>query len=147
MGEGEAKDNKMSDGKFPYIARGNQRYMLIQSAEQNIDNGSGTTADQALVAALPTDAYVVAAWPIYTEATDTAGAASATWSLGIAAGGTTIVTATALQVSKAVGAAGSKATIVSPLLAAGNTLFMRHTGIASTEVGAYRLQVLLMMKP
>jgi hypothetical protein len=137
----------MTSSKFPFIARGNQRYMLVQSAEQNIDNGSGTTADQVLVGDLPTDAYVVAAWPLYTEATDTAGVASATWSLGIAAGGTTIVAATALQVSKAIGAAGTKATIVAPLLAAGNTLFMRHTGIASTEVGAYRLQVLLMMKP
>jgi hypothetical protein len=121
--------------------------MLVQAAAQNIDNGSGTTADQVLCGGFPTDAYVVAAWPLYTEATDTAGVASATWSLGIAAGGTTIVAATALEVSKAVGAAGTKATIVAPLLAAGNSLFMRHTGIASTEAGEYRLQVLLMLKP
>lgn len=132
--------------KTPYIARGYQRCFLVQGAAQNIDNGSGTTADQVICGGFPFDAYIVAAWPLYTEATDTAGVASATWSLGVAAGGATIVAATALEVSKAVGAAGTKVVGLIPL-PAGSSLFMRHTGIATTEAGEYRLQVLLMPKP
>lgn len=137
----------MTNKNYPFVARGNQRYIFVQTvAAQNIDNGSGTTADLLVCGGLPTDAVVVGAWPLYTEATDTAGVATATWSLGIEAGGVTIVAATALEVSKAVGSVGTSQPGLVPLLA-GQSLFMRHTGVAATEVGEYRLQVLLMMKP
>lgn len=136
----------MTKNKTPYIARGAQRYIVIQSEIQNIDNGAGTTADQVLIGGLPKDAYIISARPLYTEATDTAGAASATWSLGVAAGGTTIVAATALEAAKAVGDAGADNKGLIPL-PAGSTLFMRHTGVATTEAGEYRLQVILMLKP
>lgn len=137
----------MSNKYFPYIARGNQRYLFVQAvAAQNIDNGAGTTADILIIGGLPTDAIVVGAYPLYTEATDTAGVATATWSLGITAGGATIVAATALEVSKAVGSVGTSQPGLVPLLA-GQTLFMRHTGVAATDTGEYRLQVLLMLKP
>mgnify|MGYP001278351499 CR=1 FL=1 len=137
----------MTHKKYPYIARGNQRYFLVQThAAQNIDNGGGSTADTVVVGGLPTDAEIVGAWPQYTEATDTAGVATATWSLGVAAGGATIVAATALEVSKAVGAVGASQPGLVPLLA-GQTLFMRHTGVATTETGEYILNVLLMLKP
>ena len=132
--------------KTPYIARGAQRYILVQSAAQNIDTGSGVTADQVICGGLPVDAYVVGAWPLYTEATDTAGVAGTTWSLGVAAGGATVVAATNLQISKAVGSVGASQVGLVPLIA-GGTLFMRHTGVATTEAGEYRLQVLLMLKP
>jgi hypothetical protein len=137
----------MTDKNFPFIARGNQRYIFVHTrAVQNIDNGSGTTADTVVVGGFPTDAIIVGAWPMYTEATDTAGVATATWSLGVTAGGVTIVAATALEVSKAVGSVGASQPGLVPLLA-GQTLFMRHTGVATTETGEYILNVLLMLKP
>lgn len=132
--------------KSPFIARGNQRYIVINTGTQNIDNGSGTTVDAVVLAGLLADAYIIDAHPVYTEATDTAGVASANWKLGVSAGGATIVAATALQVSKAIGAAGASVPGLVPLLK-GQTLFWRHTGIAATEAGAYFLQITLMLMP
>lgn len=131
--------------KFPYIARGNQRLIIVKSQIFNIDNGAGTTIDD-LMANLPFDAYVVDVRAVYTEATDTTGAASANFKLGIAAAGATIVAATALEVAKAIGST-TLAAIVAPLLAANTSLWCRHTGIATTEVGQYYVQVLLLPKP
>jgi len=136
----------MSSSKYPYIARGNQRYTVLRSQTFNIDNGSGTTVDECLAANLPTDAELVSVQAIYQEATDTAGAADANFSLGTTAGGDDIVAATALEASKAVGAYTS-ATLAATRLAAGNSLFARHTGIAATEAGQYSLQVILMLEP
>ena len=69
------------------------------------------------------------------------------WSLelGVAAGGATIVAATALEISKAIGDY-TTATVVSDILPANTTLWVRHTGVASTEVGQYYVQVVLMPK-
>lgn len=132
--------------KTPYIARGNQRLIhVLTPAAFNIDNGAGATSDVQLCN-LPFDAYVVDVRAIYSEATDTTGAASANFKLGTSAGGATIVAATALAVSKAIGATTS-ATVLADLLPANTTLWVRHTGVASTEVGQYFVQVLLMPKP
>lgn len=132
--------------KYPYIARGNQRAMVIMTpAAFNIDNGSGTTADYQLCN-LPFDARIQSVRAIYSEATDTAGAASANFKLGVAAGGATIVAATALEISKAIGAT-TDAVIVSDLLPANTTLWVRHTGIASTEAGQYYVQVVIVPEP
>lgn len=132
---------------FPYVARGNQRFTAFRSKTFNIDNGSGTTDDDVIFAGLPCDAHVIYARPVYVEATDTAGAEGATYSLGTTAGGVDIVAAVALEVSKAVGDEGTLATIASSKVAAGGALFARHTGIASTEAGQYYLQVLVLLKP
>lgn len=132
--------------KTPYIARGNQRtIILLTPAAFNVDNGAGTTADYQLCN-LPFDAYIQDVRAIYSEATDTAGAASANFKLGVAAGGATIVAATALEVSKAIGAT-TVATIASDYLPANTTLWVRHTGVATTEVGQYYVQVILVPKP
>lgn len=131
--------------KTPYIARGNQRVIVLRSIEFNIDNGAGTTLDDQL-ANLPFDAYVLDVRAIYTEATDTAGAASANFKLGVAAGGATIVAATALAAAKAIGAT-TPAAIVADYLPANTTLWARHTGVATTEVGKYYLQAVLLPKP
>jgi hypothetical protein len=132
--------------KFPYIARGNQRtIILVTPAAFNIDNGSGTTADYQLCN-LPFDCYIQDVRAIYSEATDTAGAASANFKLGVAAGGATLVGATALAGSKAIGAT-TTATITLDYLPANTTLWVRHTGIASTEAGQYYVQVVLVPKP
>jgi hypothetical protein len=129
---------------YPYIARGAQRFITLKSAVINIDNGAGTTIDEVLCASLPSDAIIVSARPVYTEASGAVTAA--TWSLGIAAAGVTIIAATALEASKAVGDAGADNVGLIPLLK-GGSLFMRHTGIAITVLGQYYLQVVLMLKP
>ena len=136
----------MSDVKFPYVGRGNQRYQAFRSVTFNIDNGAGTTVDDVIFSDLPSDAYVVEVNAVYVEATDTAGAASANFKLGTAAGGAQIVAATALEVSKAVGSA-TTTTLAAQRIAAGSALFARHTGIAATEGGQYYIQVLVLLQP
>jgi hypothetical protein len=138
----------MTASPFPYIARGNQRFVFLRSKTFNIDNGSGTTDDDVLFADFDVDAYVMHVRAVYIEATDTAGAASANFKLGTAAGGAQVVAATALEVSKAVGSA-TVASLVDggQKVPAGSSLFARHTGIASTEAGQYYLQVLVMLAP
>lgn len=134
------------DNKFPFIARGNQRIEWFRSKTYNIDNGSGTTDDDIIFSDLDFDAWVVHVRAVYVEATDTAGAASANFKLGTAAGGATVVAATALEVSKAVGSA-TEATVVAGRVAAGSALFCRHTGIATTEAGQYYVQVGVLAVP
>lgn len=132
--------------KYPYIGRGNQRTIVVLTpAAFNIDNGAGATSDQQLCN-LPFDCKVIDVRAIYSEATDTTGAASANFKLGVAAGGDTIVAATALAALKAIGAT-TTATIASDSLPANTTLWVRHTGVATTEVGQYFVQVTLLPKP
>lgn len=131
--------------KYPYVARGAQANQYYYSQEFNIDNGNGTTIDDVMYC--PHDIEVVAIRPLYTEATDTSGVASANYKVGTAAAGAEIVAATALEISKAVGAAGAKATLVASTVAAGSSLFIRHTGIAATEGGKYKVLVEYRVKP
>lgn len=132
--------------KFPYIGRGNQRLIhLTTPAAYNVDNGAGTTVDYQL-GNFPFDCYLVDVRAIYSEATDTTGAASANFKLGVAAGGATLVAATALEAAKAIGAT-TTATIAVDYLPANTTLWVRHTGVASTEVGQYFVHVLVLPKP
>jgi len=113
---------------------------VAMSADINIDNGSGTTLDEVI---LVTDRALTIekAYIYYTEATDTTGAASANAKIGTAVGGAQIVAATALEVSQAVGDTTSM-TLVNPSVAAGGMIAVRHTGIAATEAGKYRVVVL-----
>ncbi len=123
----------------PYVARGNQRDCVVRTQTFNIDNGSGTTLDEAVLN-LPYAIDLVAVRAIYQEATDTSGAASANFKLGITAGGATIVGSTAYEVSKAVGAT-TVATILINRIAANTTLFVRHTGRAATEAGQALIEI------
>lgn len=137
----------MSDfGKYGYIARGYQRAQVFRTPIINIDNGAGTTLDHLLFSNLPTDAYVLEVVFVYTEATDTAGAASANFKLGTAVGGTQIVAATAYEVSKAVGST-TTSVIVAGRVAAGGACFVRHTGVATTEAGQGFVQAVVLLKP
>lgn len=129
----------MTTTKSTYIARGNQSTNTLKTQTFNIDNGAGTTIDDELCN-LPYAIDLVDVRAVYTEATDTAGAANANFSVGITAGGATYVAATALAAAKAIGATTS-GTILIQRVAANTTLFVRHTGIASTEVGQYYVQV------
>jgi hypothetical protein len=137
----------MANNKFGYVGRGNQRtFVATTRTTFNIDNGAGTTADDASVGPFPFDCYIVDARAVYTEATDTAGAASANWKTGITAGGATLVAATALEISKAIGGytAGVPLAVLVP---ANTTIFTRHTGVATTEVGQYFVQYTILPKP
>ena len=136
----------MPQPKYAFIGRGNQRtIVLLTPAAFNVDNGAGATADYQLCN-LPFECQVLDARAIYSEATDTTGAASANFKLGVTAGGATIVGATALEVSKAIGAT-TVGTVLADTLPANTTLWVRHTGVATTEVGQYFVQVVLLPKP
>lgn len=117
----------------------NARTKILVTEEINIDNGSGTTVDYLM---LVTDRPITItnAWIFYTEATDTAGAASATVQIGTSVAGAQIVAATNLAVSKAIGAR-TALTLVARKIAAEGMLIVRHTGIAATEAGKYKVVV------
>ena len=131
--------------KYNYIGRGNQRKVIVYSKEYNVDNGAGVTDDD-VVCNLPYEARVVSVRAIYTEATPGSGADSANFKIGVSAGDGSIVAATALQNSKSIGAT-TTATVASELLPANTTLWTRHTGVAVTVAGKYRLQIVLLPKP
>lgn len=124
---------------MPYIARGNERFNYAVSVEFNIDNGSGATTDDIILVP-DKDIFITHARVFYTEATDTAGAASATVKIGTTSGGAEIVAATNLQVSKAIGAT-TALTLVKNFAAAGSIISVRHTGVATTEGGKYKVQI------
>lgn len=132
--------------KFNYVARGSQANRIYKTQVFNIDNGNGTTIDDVAFN-LDQMVEIISVRPVYTEATDTAGVASANYKVGTTAGGAEIVTATALDVSKAVGGYGAKATLVSSLVPANTTVFVRHTGIVATEGGQYYVQIEYRVKP
>lgn len=137
----------MANNKYPYVARGNQRTFAIQTRTTfNIDNGAGTTADDASIGPFPFDCWIVDARAVYTEATDTAGAASANWKTGVSAGGATLVAATALEALKSIGGYTS-GTPLAVLVPANTTIWTRHTGVATTEVGQYFVQYTILPKP
>lgn len=119
----------------------NARRQFLVSVEFNIDNGNGTTIDDIIV--LPSDGImVIAAQVVYTESTDSSGVASANVRIGTSIGGADVVASTALQVTKAVGGR-TALTLVSgdTPIAANGFLVVRHTGIASTEGGKYKVVV------
>jgi hypothetical protein len=137
----------VNEKKFPHIGRGNQRLILATTRTTfNIDNGSGTTADDASVGPFPFDCYIVSARAVYTEATDSSGAEGASFKTGVSAGGATLVGATALQVSKAIGAY-TEATPLEVRVPADTTIWTRHTGIAATDAGQYFVEYLILPKP
>ena len=133
--------------RYSYIGRGYQRtFVATTRTTFNIDNGAGTTADDASVGPYPFDCYIVSARAVYTEATDTAGAASANFKTGVSAGNASLMAATALEVSKAIGAytAGTPLAVVVP---ANTTIWTRHTGIAATEAGQYFVEYQILPAP
>lgn len=139
----------MADNKkyYPYTARGNQRLFFLRTVTTfNIDNGAGTTADDSSIGPFPFDCWVTLARAVYQEATDTAGVATANFKTGVASGGATLVAATALEVSKAIGSYtdGTPLAVVVP---ANTTIWTRHTGVAATEAGTYFVLYGILPKP
>ena len=109
----------------------------VRSQAFNLDNGSGTTVDEALLTAV-VPLRIVRVYALYNEATQTVAAGN--FKLGASAGGADYVAATAYENSKAVGAA-TQATLVSDIVPAGTTLFVRHTGVAITQTGTANIVV------
>lgn len=98
----------------------------------NLDNGNGTTIDDVLLK--PTSAITItAARIIYVDATaGTVAAGNA--KIGTTLGGAEIVAATAYTDGATVGATTAM-TIVAGAVAAGGSVFVRHTGVAATAAG------------
>lgn len=126
--------------KGTYILRNPQACEVVRTQIFDIDAGAGQTTDDVIFSNLPYAVDLVSAQAVYTEATDTTGAATANWKLGVAAGGATIVAQTAYVAAKAVGST-SAGTILIERIAAGATLFCRHTARAATESGKAYVQV------
>ena len=102
----------------------------------DIDNCSGTTIDDAFLL-VPYPITIRSAYVLYTTAT--AGTvAAATVKVGTSVGGAEIVAATALENSKTVGAT-TALTLVASSVAANTLISARHTGIAATAAGEYRV--------
>ncbi len=117
----------------------NARRRIIVSKEFDIDNGAGSTDDNIML--LPSvGVTVIAARVAYTEATDSDVAGSANVRLGTSIGGGDIVAAAALQTSKPVGGI-TDLTLVSgdTPVAANGFIAVRHTGVAATEAGKYKI--------
>lgn len=114
------------------------RTHIAHSKIFDIDNGSGTTVDDAFLL-LPYAITIRSAYVLYTTAT--AGTVAAgTVQLGTAVGGEQLVAATALVNSKAVGTT-TALTLVTGAVAANTMITARHTGIAATAAGEYRLVI------
>lgn len=125
---------------LPYISRGKNKLHTFRSKTFNIDNGAGTTDDDVFY--LPYKTVLVAAYKVYTEATDTTGAASANVKIGTTAGGTDIAASTALDAGSTAVGTGVAITLVKWTIPAASTIFIRHTGVATTEVGQYYVELI-----
>lgn len=123
------------------INRSKTKFLSVKTQVFNIDNGAGTTVDDQTIYAVD-DLFIKDAYIVYTEATDTAGAASANVKIGTTAGGAEIVAATNLGVAKAIGSVTTMTlTSAEYFVPAGTTVRVRHTGVAVTEVGQYFVQI------
>lgn len=123
-----------------YVSRGNMRRQVVQTKQFNIDNGSGTTDDDAFLMVSQPIA-IKSAKVLYTNAT-TGTVAAATISLGTTAGGVELVAATALENTKAIGTTTALTLTSAARKVAANTMITaRHTGVATTAAGEYRVIV------
>lgn len=120
-----------------YVNRGSNKDNQLMSQEFNIDNGAGTTVDE-LVGYMTDQATPVRAFLVYTEASDSGDASGANVKVGTSVGGAQIVAATNLENGKAINSTTSL-TLAVDKIAAGSAIWVRHTGIAATQVGKYRL--------
>ncbi len=109
-----------------------QQINTVRSQNVNIDNGAGTTLDEALFKVGARGGSIVRVYAIYNEAAGTV--AGANFKLGSAVGGAQYVAATAYTNNAAIGDQTS-ASLVTDEIPANGTVFLRHTGIATTATG------------
>lgn len=125
----------MSDLMIP---RGDMRRQVVQSQLFNIDNGSGVTIDD-VVLYVSQPISIKAARVVYSGAT-TGTVAAATVGIGTAVAGVELVAATALENTKTVGTVTALTLKAAAERVAANTMIVvRHTGIAVTQAGEYRV--------
>lgn len=116
----------------PLYKSPNAKYKVAKSQAFDLDNGNGTTIDDAILC--HSKAIVIySAYKLYTDAT-TGTVAAATAQIGTTVGGEEIVAATAYGNAKAVGTK-EELTLLANTVAAGSTVFVRHTGVAPTQAG------------
>ncbi len=109
-----------------------QQINTVRSQNINIDNGAGTTLDEALFKVGARGGSIVRVYAIYNEAAETVAAAN--FKLGSAVGGAQYVAATAYTNNAAIGDQTS-AVLVTDEIPANGTVFLRHTGVATTATG------------
>lgn len=120
------------------IPRGDARRQVVQTQLFNIDNGAGVTIDD-VVLYLSQPIKIVAARVVYSGAT-TGTVAAATVGIGTTVAGVELVAATALENTKAVGTITALTLKAAAASVAANTpIIVRHTGIAITAAGEYRV--------
>lgn len=122
----------------PLYKSPNAKRKIICSESFNLDNGNGTTIDRVLMRhSKALELY--AARVVYEDAT-TGTVAAGTIQLGVAVGGATVIAATAYENTKAVGTS-TALTLLITSIAADQPLFVRHTGVASTQAGQAHLEL------
>lgn len=122
-----------------YVSRGDRpRTVTVRSQIFNIDNGAGTTIDETLLR--PANAITLRAARVVYDTETTGTVAAATVQIGVAVAGATVVAATALENSKAVGTT-TALTLLLTNIAANTPLIVRHTGIAVTALGQYHVEL------
>ena len=122
-----------------YIGRGHQKRQRVVSKEFNIDNGAGTTDDDLLLYTRHKGLTIHNIDVVYTEATDSS-MGTATLKVGSSQGGTQIVAAYTHLESAAVSSVAAM-TLATSRLESGGVLWARHTGIATTQTGKYKVVV------
>lgn len=117
-----------------YIPRGEGRRQVARSVWFNIDNGAGVTIDDVILyCAQPIS--IKAARIIYVDAT-TGTVAGGSAQIGTTLTGVDLVAATNYENTKAVGVVTAMTlTAAAARVAAGTSIFVRHTGIAATAAG------------
>jgi len=117
-----------------YIPRGEGKRQVARSVWFNLDNGAGTTIDDVILyCSQPIS--IRAARIIYVDAT-TGTVAAGTASIGTTVGGVDLVAATNYENTKAVGVVTPMTlTAAAARVAAGTSIFVRHTGVAVTQAG------------
>lgn len=111
---------------------------LARTQTFNIDNGSGTTVDEALFNSGPKGARLTRVYALYQEAAGTVAAGN--FKMGVTAGGATLVAATAYTNSAAVGDV-TNGVILIDVIPPDTTVFVRHTGVAATAAGTASIAV------
>ncbi|MBT3390336.1 MAG: hypothetical protein HN413_07980 [Chloroflexi bacterium] len=113
----------------------------VLSKEFNLDNGAGTTDDDLVLHSMQS-VTPVAAQVVYTEASDSGDASGANVKVGSSQGGSDVVAATNLENGKAVGSV-TALTLGSGVDDVGDngSIWVRHTGVAATQVGKYKVLV------
>lgn len=129
-----------------YIARGAGKRQVVQSQLFNIDNGAGVTIDD-VVLYVSQPISIKAARVVYSGAT-TGTVAAATVGIGTAVAGVELVAATGLENTKTVGTVTELTLKAAAARVAANTMIVvRHTGIATTAAGEYRVLIEFEMLP